>query len=134
MRKIMFLTVLVFLSFNTFSQNYMYLNNQFGVTNMNELNQQQLHIVFDQGEKLEKTGKALTIIGGIGTIVGGIMYANGLNNIVEDSYSDVNSNFNKSMAGLTVGCVFGTVLTVGIPIWITGNNRKSVAKVHLGKY
>lgn len=107
---------------------------QFDVTNMNELTKPQLNLALEQTEKTIVTGQVLTAIGALSTIIGGVIYTQGLNDIVESDINDINKGVNKATAGalvLTGGCA---ALGIGIPVWIVGGNRKNTINIHLAKF
>jgi hypothetical protein len=106
---------------------------QFGVTDMNELNEKQLNLALEQSEKTIGAGQALTAVGLLGTIIGFVVYTQGLNEIM-DMNSDINEGLNKATTGILVATGFGTLASIGIPTWIVGNNRKNVINIHLVKF
>ena len=126
------LTVLVmFLIVSTMALNaQMWMYNQFRVTNMNELNERQLNIIYDQGENYVSIGKTMTTIGGVGVVIGSIIYWTGLNNMMVRSSSKADT----WMFGLGIATVGGTVMSIGIPLWFIGAQRKGVAEIHLAKF
>jgi len=128
--KNLILTITTIFIFNCV--NAQWYSNQFGVTNMNELNQPQLELALDQADKTIMTGKVLTFTGIGMAIIGGIVYSAGLNEIVESDLSNMSTN--KAMAGalvLTAGC---GMTGIGIPVWVVGDSRKKVIQIHLQKY
>lgn len=133
LRGIILLTIVVaLLSINVNAQWYI---NSFGVTNMNELNQDQLNIGLEQSLKTVKAGKVLTFVGLGAAIIGGIVYAQGVDEIVQaDSYGQISSGTDKGVGG--IGLVYGGLLatSIGIPVWIVGSQRKNQITMHLGKY
>jgi hypothetical protein len=105
--------------------------NQYGVTDMNELNKEQLDLSLTQATKLKKAGVATTVVSSIVMIVGTVMYSNSLNNMTVDSYYDDMSKGYKGAGIVTIGAL-GTC--VGIPMWISGAQRVNVINVHLAKF
>jgi hypothetical protein len=127
MKKLIF-SLFVFWTLTISAQWY---TDQFGVTNMNELSKEQLNIAFTQAEKTTNIGIVMTIIGIPAIIIGGVMYSKGLNEIVEE---DVDQGLDKSIAGALIMGVGGISMSIGIPLWMMGNNRKNIITVHLAKF
>ena len=127
--KITFLVVLILLFIGNIEGQWYY--NNYGVTNMNELNENQLNLALEQSQNTITGGVALTVVGTITTIVGGVMYSKGLNEIVTGGLDD---GLNKSTNGALVMAVGGVAASVGIPLWVVGQQRKNIILVHLAKY
>ena len=104
---------------------------EYGVTNMNELNEQQLNLALKQSQKTINIGVALTAIGVPLIIIGGVMYLSGLNEIIDQN---IEGGLNKSATGSLIMCGGGLSASIGIPIWIVGANRKNIILVHLEKF
>lgn len=111
---------------------------QYGVTNMNELNQKQLNVALEQSLKTINTGQILTGVGVGITLIGTIIYASGLKDIVEDTYTSgytqIEQGLSKTAAGGLILAGGSTLLSTGIIVWIIGDSRMKVVKVHLAKY
>jgi hypothetical protein len=128
MKKLLIL-LLVFLPFQSNAQWY---TRQFDVTDINDLNKEQLNIAFTQSQKIVITGAALTIIGVAEIIVGGVIYHNGKEEYVPH-FLDFGLNDKMVWGGILIGS--GALSTsVGIPIWIVGGNRKYIIKGQLTKF
>lgn len=138
MKKIMktlFTTLILVVAMQCNAQYYPWLGHQYGVTNMNELNQKQLNMVWESGDKLSYVGKNLTIGSGTAVVIGSIVYFVGLNQITSGTnYSDITGGLNVSYAGIIIFGIGSTVLAVSIPLWYVGNQRKQIAKLYLSKY
>lgn len=72
--------------------------------------------------------------GGVATVIGGIIYVNYLNKITTGSINNLSSNVNKSLSGSLIMSGGGLLLTIGIPVWISGYMRKSDVEIARGKY
>jgi len=109
--------------------------NSYNVTNMNELSKEQLNLSLEKANKSIKTGQTLTVIGGIGCVIGGIIYSSGLSDITESTtYSEIDNGLNKGMTGIYIMYAGGIMATVGIPIWISGFTRKEQIEIALVKF
>ena len=127
-------TLIIGILFTALTVNAQWYFNQYGVTDMNELNQDQLELAMQQATKLKKAGVGVSIASTAVTIIGFVIYANGLNDIVEEDYAYVDENANKAYGGLIVGSIGMIGMCVGIPMWIAGGTRINVIKVHLAKF
>ncbi len=131
MKKTMIILITIIFASTVNAQWY----SQYGVTNMNELNQVQLNMAFDQGVKLQKGGVITTIISSAMLIVGSVMYSNGINNIVSSTtYTQIDNGVSKGTNGALLLYGGGIGLCVGVPIWIVGAQRMNAVKVHLVKF
>ncbi|MCF8390727.1 MAG: hypothetical protein K9H12_08545 [Bacteroidales bacterium] len=118
------------------SINAQWYSSQYGVTNMNELNKEQLTLALDQGNKMVKGGTAATIVGASVFIVGVVMYSQGLGDIgiTTNSSGGIEFGLGKSMMGFTLMTIGGLATTIGIPLWIIGKQRVDVVNIHLVKF
>ena len=131
MKTIILLITILF----TMNLNAQWYSTQFGVTDMNDLNQNQLNIGLEQSLKTIKTGQVLTGVGAVAGIIGTVIYSRGINDIISStSTSQIDDGLNKGMGGAFL--MYGGFLTmsVGIPVWIVGVQRKNTITMHLGKY
>jgi len=131
MKKTIILLLGIVLTLNVNAQWYF---NSFGVTNINELNEAQLNFALEKSTKTVETGQTLTFVGSGAAILGYIIYAASLNKIITDDYGNVSENVNKSFAGAAI--MYGGIITVGIgiPLWISGTNRRNDIEIALKKY
>ena len=125
MKKTLFILIAFVL---TVSVNAQWYANQYGVTNMNELNKEQLVLSLDQAVKIKKAGVITTVISSIALITGAVMYSKGLNEIY-DTYDT-----GKATSGLGLMTVGGIGVAVGIPLIISGAQRSNIIRVHLAKF
>ena len=130
MKTLIFILLFAFCA----SVNAQWYYNSFGVTNINELNKDQLDLALQKSMKTIHVGKAMTFIGVGATIIGGIVYASGLKKIVTDDYGNIDANANKAMGGAAIMSVGGLVAGIGIPVWISGATRKSDIEIALVKF
>ncbi len=135
MKKLKILTICLilgglYISNNVNAQWY----NSYGVTNINELTESQLDIAMIKAEKTIKTGKTMTILGGLVTVIGCVMYLNNLGNIITDRFENLSSNVNKSFTGAYIMYGGGIVFSIGVPVWISGGSRKSDIEIARAKY
>lgn len=123
-----------FFVFFAIAGNAQWYYNSFNVTNINELNQDQLNLALQKAERSIKTGKTLTFVGlGIG-VVGAILYSSGLSGIVNDDISNLGSNTNKGVAGAYIMCGGFGMAGIGIPVWVSGARRKDDIEIALVKF
>ena len=130
--KQLLIILLVFVAVNSNAQWY---TRQFGVTNINELNKEQLNIAFTQSQKIAITGLVMTTIGIVAIIGGGITYQIGSEKYAASSTGFHLFNFNNEMlvGGFLIGG--GALSTgIGIPLWIVGGNRKNIITAQLAKF
>lgn len=128
------ITLIIGLLFATMMANAQWYFNQYGVTDMNELNQDQLELAMQQATKLKKAGVGVTIASTAVAIIGFVIYSKGLNDIVADDYSNIDDNAGKAYGGLAIGSIGMIGMCVGIPMWIAGGTRVNVIKIHMQKF
>jgi len=109
--------------------------NQYGVTNMNELNKAQLEMSLEQATKLKNAGIATTVITTAFAVIGTAVYIGGLNDITSSTtYSGIDDGASKAYSGVGLMTVGYIGMCVGIPLWISGAQRSNTVKVHLAKF
>jgi len=109
--------------------------NQYGVTDMNELNKDQLELAMQQATKLKKAGVGVTIGSTVLAVVGTAIYIGGLNDITDAStYSGIDDGASRAYSGVGVMTIGYLGMAVGVPMWIAGGTRQNVIKIHLRKY
>jgi hypothetical protein len=129
------LTLVLLIVCFAFSVNAQWYYNSFNVSNINDLNQDQLNLSLTKANKSIKTGQIMTGVGGGVCIIGAIMYSSGLNNMASSTtYSGINEGLNKGTAGAYIAGAGGIIASIGIPIWISGFMRKSDIEVTLVKF
>jgi hypothetical protein len=104
------------------------------VENLSNLTEAQLDLALTKSLKTIETGKMLTYAGGVGTLIGGIIYFVGLNAITNGDFSDLSTNTNIALAGGAVAYVGITAASIGIPIWLIGDKRKDNIEIALVKF
>jgi len=128
---IMILTLGLF----TLSVNAQWYYNSFSVSNINDLNQDQLNLSLAKANQSIKTGRIMTGAGLGVFIIGSIIYSSGLNNIASSTtYSGIDDGLNKGIAGAYIASAGGIVAGIGIPLWISGFMRKSDIEIALVKF
>lgn len=127
MKKLLTCIFLVLFAVNVNAQWYQRL---YGVTNINELSEQQLNLAMQLANQKIKTGKTVTLIGLGSFIVGGILVTDGM----IFSWNDIDKGLSEAAAGLLIAS--GGIITaaIGTTIWITGSNRKSSIEVALTRF
>lgn len=129
------LTMILTLVLFTFSVNAQWYYNSFNVSNMNDLNQDQLNLSLTKANQSIKTGQIMTGVGAVVCIIGAVMYSSGLSGIVNSSTTTgINDNLNKGMAGAYIAGAGGIIACIGIPIWISGSMRKNDIEIALVKF
>lgn len=125
MKKLLTCILLILFAVNVNAQWYQRL---YGVTNINELNEEQLNIALQLSQQKIKTGKTVTFIGIGSLFLGAVTLTNvsGSDNII-----DASGNIS---AGLFFICGGIVTTAIGIPIWITGSNRKNSIEVALTRF
>jgi len=109
--------------------------NQHGVTNMNDLNLEQLQMSLDQAMKLKKAGVITTVASTAVTIIGLVMYSNGLDQIsTASTYGGIDDGAERAYSGAGVFYMGLIGECVGIPLWIAGAQRTNIIKVHMAKF
>lgn len=106
--------------------------NQYGVTDMNNLNKDQLELAMQKATKLKKAGVGVTVASTIVTIVGSVIYVNGLKDM--ESGTNFLAAMFYSAGGLGIASIGGIGMCVGIPMWIAGASRINVIKIHMQKF
>jgi len=118
-----------------FSVNAQWYYNSFNVSNVNDLNQDQLNLSLTKANQSIKTGSIMTGVGAGVCIIGAIMYSSGLSNIVSSTtYSGIDKGLNKGIAGAYIAGAGGIIACIGIPIWISGSMRKNDIEIALVKF
>ena len=129
------LTLVLLIVCFAFSVNAQWYYNSFNVSNMNELNQDQLNLSLTKANQSIKTGQIMTGVGAGVCIIGAIMYSSGLSNIVSSTtYSGIDEGLNKGIAGAYIAGAGAIVAGIGIPVWISGKNKKNDIEVALVKF
>lgn len=100
----------------------------------NSMTQDQLNLALEKANKSVSTGSTLTVLGGIALVGGILLYANGLTDMVEEDYSEIDSNLSKSLLGIVVITAGIGCLGAGIPTAITGKNRRDKIEIALLKF
>ena len=132
MKKLMFLFIGIILALNINGQWYF---NQYGVTDMNQLTESQLDLALTQSQKTIKTGKVLTFVGLGATIIGGVLYVKGIDDITSSTtYNQIDDGADKAIGGALLLYGGVCVASIGIPIWVVGDSRKNIVYIHLEKF
>ncbi len=122
MKKLIVISLIIFLAIPAEAQSY------------STMNQEQLQFALEKAKSKTSTGAVLTVLGTLATVGGTILYVNGLNGIVYDDYGNIQDNTNEALGGIFVMCAGMGMLGAGIPIWITGANKKEKIELQLLKY
>jgi hypothetical protein len=109
-------------------------NSTLNITNINELNEEQLNLSLEKANKNIRTGKVMTLVGGGAVILGAIIYSSGLTSIIDDDYSAVPQNLNTAIGGAYILYGGGLLASIGIPIWLIGESKKDQIEIALVKY
>jgi len=124
MKKILFVLVFVLFVFNANSQWYQ----KYGVTNINDLSEEQLKYSLQKAETNIKTGKILTYtglgFGIIGIIVGTHATLGIFNNELDKTLNEYTAGGALILGGMGA-------MAVGIPFWIVGTSRRNQVEVAL---
>ena len=102
----------------------------YGVTNINELSKDQLNMALLKANNTINAGKILTIGGLIGFVGGYIIYTTSLNNIANGN----TLNPGGAEGGALIMWTGAMAAGIGIPLLISGGNRKSDIQIALKKY
>jgi MFS superfamily sulfate permease-like transporter len=125
MKKLLFMLI-VFSSINLDAQWYY---RQFGVTNINELNKEQLIFSLDRADRTRRTGMTLTIVG-VSAIAGGyVLFIHGLARIGGGIES-----IGEAAAGGMIAYAGGLIAMAGVPVWIVGKSRKNTINFQLNRF
>ena len=117
------------------SVNAQWYYNHHDVTNMNELNKDQLDMSLTQAQNLKTAGVIITVISTASMIVGTVMHKNGLKEITSsNTYEEINDGLNKGLNGSYIMYAGAAGVGLGIPLWIVGGQRMNNIKVHLAKF
>jgi len=131
MKTTLFLITILF----TMSLNAQWYANQYNVTDMNDLSQDQLEMSFDQAAKLTQAGQIITGISAVVAIIGTSMYSKGLDDIVTStSYSQIDQGVSKGTNGAVLMYAGYLGVGTGIGLWIAGEQRKNAISIHMMKY
>jgi hypothetical protein len=131
MKKLIIL-LFVFIACNSNAQWY---TRQFGVDSINQLNKEQLNIAFTKAEKIANTGKVLIIVGVPTFIVGGVIVLGALGEeIVRIITFSPDHSWSAGDTGAVIACIGAVSTLVGIPLGLTGNERKSSITLQLAKF
>ena len=128
MKKLIIISTILLFCLVANSQWY----SSFNVTNINELSEDQLNLALDKSLQTIKAGQITTGVGLGVVLIGGIIYASGLNDIVDDY--EIDKGVNKGMAGAYLMYGGALAVGVGIPVWISGEVRKNDIEIALVKF
>ncbi|WP_167617979.1 hypothetical protein [Maribellus sediminis] len=124
MKKLLVFSILILFTFSVQAQWYY----KYGVTNVDELTENQLKIALQQTTKRTHVGATLTFIGA-GMVIGGVAL---FNNATHDN--DTGDAIGKGFSGASLYSFGFISMAVGIPIWIVNGNRKSSIELALVKF
>ena len=127
MKKLLVVLVFVVFAFNANSQWYQ----KYGVTNINDLSEEQLQFSLHKAETNLKTGKILTFTGLGASLVGAIIAANATTGIFN---RNIDETFNQYAYGSILMLGGMGAMAVGIPFWIVGASRRNQIEVALIKF
>lgn len=129
MRKLL----IILLAFSAIQVNAQWYTRQFGVNNINELNEEQLNIAFTKFKKIATSGTFMTSIGIVAIIVGEVIYQIGEREYEPGGIIDFGFNDKMFYGGVIIGV--GAISSgIGIPLWMVGGNRKYLIKGQLAKF
>jgi hypothetical protein len=112
-----------------------YYSNLFiNVEDFSKMTEPQLELALDKSLKTIETGKSITVAGGVGTLIGGIMYFVGLNGITSGNYDDLSRNTNIALGGSLLASAGISAASVGVALWFLGNKRKDDIEIALVKF
>lgn len=125
-KKIMIVSLILagcLLSYNVNAQWY----KRYGVTDSNDLTENQWNTALEKAEMTINKGKNLTIAGGISIGIGSAIYGIGYASLKDEEGFDVLGEY---LLLVTVSGAFSYLgslcLISGIPTWIIGGSRKSI--------
>jgi Flp pilus assembly protein TadB len=109
----------------------------YGVTNKNELTEDQCNEAMKKATTILNLGKATSIMGGVFALTGGLAFSSFY--IVGAAYPSINFGaaiLILSIAILGKGAMFlgGGLAAIGVPIWVTGSVRKRNIKTVLSGF
>ena len=130
MKKVIFLFFGIVLSLNVSAQWY----SAYGVTNVNELNQEQCNLALQKADKTIKTGKILTFAGVGTSLVGIIVYSSAIKDVIDSDDLEFGKEINKGTFGAIMMYGGGIAAGIGIPVWISGESQKSQIEIALKKF
>ncbi len=123
MNKLILICIVVFLSVASNAQENI-------KPKLEELNQDQLEHALKHASKTVNTGKILFAAGAGASTAGFILFVSGINDALgSDADTDV------KIYGGSLFLVCGFVSTViGVPVWISGSNKKKKISLELAKF
>jgi len=134
MKKLFIICIAILFSLTTNAQYVSFANVNANITDYSKLNEDQLNLAYSKSEKNIKTSQILVGAGIGATIIGAVMYMNSINSII----GSTNYDFSDEMAGSTAGILFmlggGTMVGIGIPLWIGNSNKINEIEIHLTKF
>jgi len=132
MKKLITISIAILFSI---ALNAQYLqNHNINNTDYGELTKDQLDFALTKAEKNISTGKVLVGVGAGVTVVGVVIYVASLNSIIESTDLDFTNEMTGSTAGTLLALGGGTMVGIGIPVWIGGSNKKESIEIHLQKF
>ena len=120
MKRLTFVLLILFCSLTINAQWYY---GQFSVTNINDLNKDQLNLSLTKTNQMIKAGQILTGLGTLFSLAGVALYSNG-----------INGNYQNLGTGSALMGIGGFAMAIGIPAWIGGEYRKNDIEIALVKF
>jgi len=127
MKKFIFLFVFVLFGLSGNAQWYC----SMGVTNIDDLSEEQLNLAYSKAEKMIKNGQLMTFGGLIVGLTGWLISDDAVKSWEPTVDPDVGNGYELGLFMIIAG--FGTA-GVGVPLWIVGNSRKTDIEIALIKY
>jgi hypothetical protein len=128
------LVVICFFVFFSISENAQWFHRQFNVSNISELNHDQLNFALSKALKTIKIAEICSGVGVVLGITGGVLIADGINK--SNNNTAILGGLPSDETGAGALILAGGIITeaIAIPLWITRSKRKAGIDVELTKY
>lgn len=125
MKSLLFVAILILTSVHINAQWY----SKHGVSDINDLSEQQLEILLQKSRDNVKTGKILTYTGfGVGTI-GLIVSVNATANVISDPFTVTEEELDDFTYGGVLMLLGIGAMVVGIPLWAINASRRNKVEI-----
>ena len=130
MKKLTILIIGILLSISLNAQWYQ----AYGVTNVNDLNEDQCNLALKKATKSIEVGQIMTFGGAAVFVVGILVYQSAIKDVLDSDDLDFDQELNKGTAGSLIAAGGGIICTIGVPLWISGNTQKKQIEIALVKF
>lgn len=133
MKKLILILSILSLSISTYCQ-YDDIYGNITPPDYSHLSKEQLEMSIINTNSNIEIGQGIVTIGTILTLVGIVLYEDGINSLATDIYGNSVKKINQAINGIYIGATGITLLGIGVPIWYFNNEKKQQIEVALVKF